>query len=61
MANAGAFFELKEGLERLFARPVGLLTDRTIRNPCFRQRLAAERQRLPPRGLDAGWRAPYTS
>lgn len=43
---ADAYFALKEGLERLFARPVDLVTDRAIRNPYFRQRLAAERQRV---------------
>lgn len=45
-AYADAFFELKEGLELLFARSVDLLTDRATRNPYFRQRLAAERQRV---------------
>lgn len=46
VAYADAYFSLKEGLERLFARPVDLVTDRAIRNPYFRQRLAAERQRV---------------
>ena len=46
VAYADAYFLLKEGLERLFARPVDLLTDRAIRNPYFRQRLAAERQQV---------------
>ena len=45
-AYADAFFALKEGLERLFARPVDLLTDRAIHNPYSRQRLAAERQQV---------------
>ena len=44
VAYADAFFSLKEGLERLFARPVDLVTERTIRNPYLRQRVAAERQ-----------------
>lgn len=44
VAYADAFFALKEGLERLFARPVDLVTERTIRNPYLRQRVAAERQ-----------------
>lgn len=46
VAYADAYFSLKEGLERLFARSVDLVTDRAIRNPYFRQRLAAERQRV---------------
>ena len=45
-AYADAFFPLKKGLERLFARQADLLTDRAIRNPYFRQRLAAERERV---------------
>ena len=30
------FLELAEGLERLFGRPIDLLTDRSLRNPIFR-------------------------
>lgn len=41
---AEAFFELKEGLEQLFARPVDLVVERAIRNPYFKQRVSAERQ-----------------
>ena len=41
---AEAFFELKRGLERLFARPVDLVVERAIRNPYFKQRVSAERQ-----------------
>ena len=44
VAYANAFFSLKEGLELLFARQVDLVVDRAIRNPYFRERLAAERQ-----------------
>jgi predicted nucleotidyltransferase len=44
VAYADAYFSLKEGLELLFARPVDLVVERAIRNPYFRQRLAAERQ-----------------
>jgi hypothetical protein len=44
VAYADAFFSLKEGLEQLFARPVDLIVERTIRNPYFRQRLTSERQ-----------------
>lgn len=41
---AEAFFSLKQGLERLFARPVDLVVERAIRNPYFKQRVSAERQ-----------------
>ena len=41
---ADAFFELKQGLEQLFARPVDLVVERAIRNPYFKQRVDAERQ-----------------
>lgn len=44
VAYADAFFSLKEGLERLFARPVDLVVERSIRNPYFRQRVALERR-----------------
>lgn len=38
-----AFFELKEGLEALFHRPVDLLTERSRRNPYLIQRVQVER------------------
>jgi len=44
LAYADAFFSLKEGLERLFDRPVDLVTERTLRNPYLRRRVTAERQ-----------------
>lgn len=40
---ADAFFGLKEGLEKLFARPVDLLTAGSIRNPFLRQQIDKER------------------
>ena len=43
---AEAFFALKQGLERLFARPVDLVVERAIRNPYFKQRVTAERQQV---------------
>lgn len=44
VSYANAFFDLKQGLESLFARPVDLVVDRAIRNPFFRQRVQAERR-----------------
>ncbi|HEX4407998.1 MAG TPA: nucleotidyltransferase domain-containing protein [Xanthobacteraceae bacterium] len=44
-AYADAYFELKEALERLFDRPIDLVTDAAIRNPYFRQ--GVERTRAP--------------
>lgn len=41
---ANAFFELKEGLEALFRRPVDLVVERAIRNPHFKARVERERQ-----------------
>ena len=41
-----SYFSLKEGLEALFRRPVDLVMDRAIRNPHFRERVDAERQRV---------------
>jgi len=43
-AYAQAYFELKEGLEALFGRPVDLLTPSSLANPYFRRRVTAERQ-----------------
>lgn len=42
---ADAFFDLKEGLESLFERPVDLIVERAIRNPYFKA--AVERERQP--------------
>jgi predicted nucleotidyltransferase len=36
---ADAYFGLKEALERMFSRPVDLLTVASLRNPFFRQRV----------------------
>ena len=44
VAYAQAFFELKEGLEALFGRPVDLLTPSSLTNPYLRRRVIAERQ-----------------
>jgi predicted nucleotidyltransferase len=38
-----AYFTLKEGLERLLARPVDLVVEQAIRNPHFMSRVQAER------------------
>jgi predicted nucleotidyltransferase len=43
---AQAYFNLKEGLERLFERPVDLVTENSLGNPYFRQRVQSERQNL---------------
>ena len=36
---ADAYFGLKEALERMFSRPVDLLTVASLRNPFFKQRV----------------------
>lgn len=41
---AEAYFVLKESLEALFDRPVDLVTDAGLENPCFRDRVIAERK-----------------
>lgn len=43
---AEAYFVLKEGLEALFGLPVDLLTEGSLVNPFFRNRLAGERRTL---------------
>jgi hypothetical protein len=43
---ASAYFALKEGLEKLFGRPVDLVTESGLGNPYFRQRVHAERRNL---------------
>ncbi|MEV0678376.1 nucleotidyltransferase domain-containing protein [Actinosynnema sp. NPDC050436] len=42
----GSYFALKEGLERIFGRPVDLVSGSSIRNPYFRQRVMATREQL---------------
>ena len=39
---AQAYFTLKEGLEKLFGRPVDLVTGSSLANPYCRQRIASE-------------------
>jgi predicted nucleotidyltransferase len=39
---AQAYFSLKEGLEKLFGRPVDLVTGSSLANPYFRDRIASE-------------------
>jgi len=41
---AQCYFSLKEGLEALFGRPVDLVTESSLVNPYFRERVIAERQ-----------------
>lgn len=43
---ADAYFELKNGLEHLFDRPIDLLTASNLGNPYFRQRVLAERLKI---------------
>lgn len=43
-AYADAYFTLKESLERLFGRPVDLVTEGSVENPYFRERIDAERR-----------------
>ena len=43
---ADAYFALKESLEALFGRPVDLITEASLENPYFRERVQAERQPL---------------
>ena len=45
-AYVQAYFALKEGLERLFDRPVDLVTVSSLANPYFRERVTAERQNV---------------
>ncbi len=42
----GNYFSLKEGLERIFGRPVDLVSGSSIRNPYFRQRVMETREQL---------------
>jgi predicted nucleotidyltransferase len=41
---ADAYFGLKDSLEALFGRPVDLVTESSLSNPYFRERVMAERQ-----------------
>ena len=43
---AAAYFELREALEALFARPVDLVTPPGLANPYFRQRVEQEKTLL---------------
>jgi predicted nucleotidyltransferase len=43
---AEAYFSLKEGLERLFGRPIDLVTGSSLTNPYFRERIASERRNI---------------
>jgi hypothetical protein len=43
---AEAYFGLREALERLFSRPVDLVTGPSIRNPFFKQRVEQTRSVL---------------
>ncbi|MGD0815426.1 MAG: nucleotidyltransferase domain-containing protein [Verrucomicrobiota bacterium] len=38
------YLDFAEALEQLFQRPVDLVTERAIQNPCFRRNVAATRQ-----------------
>lgn len=54
---AQAYFKLKEGLESLFGRPVDLVTDSSLANPYFRDRIASEQQPAEadcPRRIEQG-------
>jgi uncharacterized protein len=41
---ADAYFGLKESLEALFGRPVDLITESSLDNPYFRDRIESERR-----------------
>ena len=40
------YFELKEGLEAIFGKPVDVVVERAIRNPYFRETVGRERRVL---------------
>jgi uncharacterized protein len=42
----GTYFALKEGLERILARPVDLVVNTSIRNPYFRQQVMDTKETL---------------
>lgn len=52
-AYADAWFGFRAELERLFGRPVDLLTDAALENPYLRRRIEAERRPLFPAGDSA--------
>ncbi len=41
-----SYFSLKEGLERIFGRPVDLVSSSSIRNPYFREQVMETRETL---------------
>jgi predicted nucleotidyltransferase len=43
---ADRYMGFAEALEALFGRPVDLLTERSLRNPIFKQNIAADRRTL---------------
>ncbi len=43
---ADAYFGLKESLEALFGRQIDLITEASLENPYFRERVQAERQMI---------------
>jgi predicted nucleotidyltransferase len=43
---ADRYLALAEALEKLFARPVDLLTERSLRNPILQRAIAADRRTL---------------
>ncbi|WP_245732986.1 nucleotidyltransferase family protein [Lentzea jiangxiensis] len=42
----GSYFALKEGLERILARPVDLVVNGSIRNPYFREQVMQTKENL---------------
>jgi hypothetical protein len=49
-AYADAYFRLREGLESLFGRGIDLVTDLSLKNPYFRERVNSERHTIFPPG-----------
>ena len=47
---ADRVLDFADALERLFARPVDLVTEQSVRNPYFRRALEASRQLIYERG-----------
>jgi uncharacterized protein len=43
---ADRYLDFAEALEALFGRPVDLMTERAIQNPCFRKSVEATRQTI---------------
>ena len=46
LGYADAYFGLKEELEKLFARPVDLVSRAAVRNPYFRREIESSRRLL---------------